>query len=83
MNENAIKIHILGILRKMSEKKGIEIEIDTDLFEAGILDSFNMILLITTLESDFGIDIKFEELIPQNLWSVEAIEKFVINCKKA
>jgi acyl carrier protein len=48
-----------------------------DLFDAGVIDSFGVLQLITELEAKLGVSIPAEELIPQNLWSVAAIRGVV------
>ena len=50
---------------------------DTDLFEAGILDSLAFIDLVMYLEQDFGIRISAEELEPENFRSSSRIADFV------
>jgi acyl carrier protein len=47
------------------------------LIEAGILDSTGILELIGFLEEQFGIRIEDDELIPENLDSVENIVRFV------
>jgi acyl carrier protein len=42
-----------------------------------IIDSTGFIELVTFLESEFKIQIKDEEMIPENLDSLEAIGQFV------
>ena len=49
-----------------------EIAAGQDLFQTGVLDSMATLDYIGQLEDDFGISIPNEELIPQNLWSIEA-----------
>jgi acyl carrier protein len=47
------------------------------LIEAGILDSTGVLELIGFLEEQFGIRIEDDELIPENLDSIENIVQFV------
>lgn len=75
-----IKDKVCKIINDMAKNDNIdkaEIEEDTDLFHAGLLDSFNMIILITALQNEFNIEFEMEELIPQNLGSIETITMFV------
>lgn len=44
-----------------------------------IIDSTGFIELVTFLESHFGIQIKDEEMIPENLDSLNAIERFIVS----
>ena len=47
------------------------------LIEAGILDSTGVVELIGFLEEQFGIRIEDDELMPENLDSIENIVRFV------
>ena len=42
--------------------------------EEGMLDSFDIINLVTTLDSEFGISIDVMDVLPDNFSSVERIE---------
>lgn len=53
---------------------------DTDLFEEGLLDSFGMVELLTTMEQEFGITVSPEELEFENFRSVNAIAAFASRC---
>ena len=44
-----------------------------DFIEEGMLDSFDIISLISELDNAFGIIINGEDVIPENFSSVEAI----------
>ena len=45
----------------------------TDLIESGVLDSINLVTLISLLEEKYGIEITMDYLVPENFESVEAI----------
>ena len=45
-----------------------------DFIEAGMLDSFDVINLVTALDSEFGISIDGTDVLPDNFSSVENIE---------
>ena len=75
-----IKNKVCKIIDGMVKNDNIDkasIKEDTDLFDAGLLDSLNMIILITALQNEFNIEFEIEELIPQNLGTIEAITGFV------
>lgn len=42
--------------------------------EEGMLDSFDVINLVTALDSEFGISIDGTDVLPENFSSVESIE---------
>jgi len=68
----SIQIRMEKIIKEIKPSKDMEIKMDTDLFETGILDSFGMIEYLSAVEKEFNIKISNEDLIPQNLWSIEA-----------
>ena len=45
----------------------------------GLLDSFDIIALVTELEDNFNIDIDPMEIIPDNFESMDKIKSFVKN----
>ena len=55
---------------------------DVSFLEEGIIDSTGMLELITFLEEDFSIEIDDEEMIPENLDSINNLLAF-LNKKKA
>jgi acyl carrier protein len=50
---------------------------DTDFFDKGIIDSTGVIELVSFLEVTFNISIDDEELIPQNLSSLNKVDVFL------
>lgn len=51
---------------------------DSDSFlEKGIIDSTGMLELVAFLEEKYGIRIEDEELVPENLDSVEKLVQFI------
>lgn len=53
------------------------IQHDTDLIEAGILDSLLMVMLISHCEEHCGIDIDPEDLTEDNFRSLESIANYI------
>lgn len=45
-----------------------------DFIDEGMLDSFDMVALVSDLESQFGIKIDGVDIVPENFGTVEAIE---------
>ena len=45
-----------------------------DFIEEGMLDSFDVVNLVTALDSEFGISIDGTDVLPDNFSSVENIE---------
>jgi len=54
-----------------------QIELETDFFEKGIIDSTGVIELVSYMEETFEISIDDEELIPENLSSLAKISVFL------
>ena len=74
MND-AVQEKIVSIIQEM--KKIPVIDPDEALIENGVLDSFDIINLITALESNFQITIPGELILPENLGHVRDIVKLV------
>ena len=56
----------------------LEIDPDASLLESGLIDSIALANLLPMLEDKFDIQIVSEEILPENLDSLERIEKFII-----
>ena len=50
---------------------------DVDFIEEGMLDSFDVVNLVSELDSTFGISIDGVDILPENFASVEAIENLM------
>ena len=50
---------------------------DASLIEAGIIDSTGVLELVGFLEERFGIGIEDDELLPENLDSIDNVVRFV------
>lgn len=57
--------------------EGHELKNDTSFLEEGIIDSTGVLELIEFLEEEFNIEIADEEMIPENLDSLNNLEKFM------
>lgn len=56
---------------------------DSSFLELGIIDSTGVIELISFLEETFGIQVQDDEIVPENLDSLAAIERFVLQKQPA
>jgi len=56
---------------------GITVNADTNIIEAGILDSVEILQLVGFIEERFGIALPVDEFIPENFASAEAVAKLV------
>ncbi|GAB2901470.1 hypothetical protein GCM10027202_32380 [Microvirgula curvata] len=50
----------------------------TDYISDGLLDSFDMIMLVSALDKTFGISIDGADIVPENFSQTEAIEALLI-----
>lgn len=50
---------------------------DTSFIDDGIIDSTGILELVTFIENEFSIQVKDEELIPENLDSIEKVSRFI------
>lgn len=53
------------------------LELETDFFDKGIIDSTGVIEVVSFLEEKFNISVDDEELIPENLSSLKNIDGFL------
>lgn len=60
---------------------GQEIPLDQSLLEAGILDSFGIVDMMTYVESEFDISIPDEDMTREKLGSIQKVAVYVQNCK--
>ena len=55
---------------------------EVNFIEEGMLDSFDLVSLVTDLESKFGVVIDGMDIVPENFSSLDAIEALVNKSKK-
>lgn len=60
---------------------GFEFNMDTDLFEKGILDSTGVIELVSFIEQNFNIVVEDEELVLDNFSTLNSIQSFLVKKK--
>ena len=62
---------LLAILKQMHPD--VDFEGDVDLIEDEVLDSLDIVTLITEINNTFDVSIPAEEIVPENFCSVEAL----------
>jgi acyl carrier protein len=62
---------LMEILEEL--RPDVDFENETGLIANGILDSFDIVSLVTALNDSFDIEIKPNDLVPENFNSAEAI----------
>jgi len=68
-------MEILEILKEL--KEDVDFESSKDFIEDGLLDSFEIVELVSALEDAFEIEISGRDIVPENFVSVEAIEEMI------
>jgi acyl carrier protein len=54
-----------------------ELDDDTLLIEAGVVDSLGIVRLVSFVESEFGISVGDTELLPEHFESIRTLSDFV------
>lgn len=66
---------LLQLLAK--ENPEIDFTASDELVDDGILDSLTIVSLIGTLSMEYAIDIPYEEIVPENFNSIDAMAAMV------
>ena len=66
---------LMEILKQMHPD--VDFDADQDLIEDGILDSLDIVTLITEINSTFDVSIPAKDVIPENFCSVAAIRALI------
>lgn len=70
---------LLEILKSI--RPDVDFENETALIDDGILDSFDVVSIISELDNEFDVQVRITELDPENFNSVEAIWQLIQNLK--
>ena len=62
---------LLEILKEI--RPDVDFENETELIDEGILDSFDVVSIISEIDDAFGVQIRINELEPENFNSADAI----------
>ncbi len=65
------------IVREFCYGKADAVEEETDLMEAGVLDSTKFMEMVAFVEEAFGIEVEDEDLTPDNFGSIARMTGFV------
>jgi len=66
---------ILRILQEI--RPDVDFKLENDLIDSGVLDSFDIVCIISELNDAFNIHIRVTDLKPDNFNSLEGICRFV------
>lgn len=72
-----MKNHIIKILTELRPEYDFSKE-GIDFIENGMLDSFDVINLVTSLDGTFGISIDGMDILPENFSTVDSIVNLLI-----
>ena len=70
-----MKEQIIQILKELRPE--FDFTEDVNFIEEGMLDSFDVVNLVTELDNTFGISIDGVDILPENFATVEAIENLL------
>lgn len=70
---------LLEILKGI--RPDVDFENETALIDDGILDSFDVVSIISEIDNEFGVQIRITELDPDNFNSAEAIWNLIQEMK--
>ena len=70
-----MKKQIIEILSEICP--GIDFETETALIDDGLIDSLNIVAVVTELMEAFDVELGVDDLTPENFNSVEAIEELI------
>ena len=70
---------LLEILQRV--RPDVDFKNETLLIDDGILDSMDVVSIISELDDEFGVQVRINELIPDYFNSVEAIWNLIQNLK--
>lgn len=71
---------LLDILKDI--RPDVDFENETALIDDGILDSFDVVSIISEIDDQFGVQIRITELDPENFNSAEAIWNLIQGLKE-
>lgn len=57
--------------------EGVDLAADDSLIEVGVIDSTGVLELIGFIEERYGLEVRDEEVLPENLDSISNITRFV------
>lgn len=66
---------ILSILQDI--RSDVDFEKEKKLIDDGVLDSFDIIEIVSTFNDEFDIEIDVDELMPENFNTIEAMKQLI------
>ncbi len=82
LSESAVRDAVVSFIRvDLNVGMNEPLPDDADLIASGVLDSLNLLRLVSFVQRTFAITVDDEELAPQNFRSLSAIAAFVVRKK--
>lgn len=75
-----MKEDLMDILEELRPE--VDFEMETQLIDDGILDSFDMVSLIGEINDAFDVEIFFDDIEPENFNSVDAMLQLIIKLQE-
>ena len=66
-----MKERLLNILTEVCPK--VDFENETALIDDGLLESLDIVMIVTEIMQEFGVELTVDDLLPENFNSVDAI----------
>ena len=67
------------LLRIMSEvRPDLDFEVEDQLIDDDLLDSFDIIAIVSDVNEEFGIEINVNDLLPENFNSAKALYELIV-----
>ncbi len=72
---------LLSILESI--KPGVDFKSSKNMIEEGLIDSFDMVTIIASINAEFDIDFSVAEIVPENFETVETLYKTIERIKNS
>lgn len=70
-----MKEKLMEILKELRPE--VDFENEKELIDGGVLDSFDIVTLVSQLNEEFEVEINVEDLLPENFNTVDAMIELV------
>lgn len=76
MDVEEVRMGVLDILRELHED--IDFEAEEKMVDDKILDSFDLVTLVTELGEEFDVDITAKDFVAENFNSVDSLTEMIV-----
>ena len=81
LTADAVRTFVLHLVADSLLACGLKPELvpdDYDLLSGGVMDSFGLIEMITSVEDEFGLELDFEQMEPEQVGIIGDFARFVV-----